>query len=91
MAAELPTTGLIYGVRLRSEFESRYVGLTTKSIGVRLKQRSSVLVSRCPESGPLCLLCMQRLEASLLAQQVWAHGGVGMVRAHCKAHPHRRG
>jgi hypothetical protein len=36
--AELPTEGVIYGVRLRSEFGYRYVGLTTKSIEIRLKQ-----------------------------------------------------
>jgi NUMOD3 motif len=34
--------GLIYGVRLRSEFAYRYVGLTTKSIKTRLKQHFKV-------------------------------------------------
>lgn len=42
MSAQLPTTGLIYGVRLRSEFDYRYVGLTTKSIEIRLKQHFKV-------------------------------------------------
>lgn len=42
MTAELPTEGLIYGVRLRSEFDYRYVGLTTKSIEIRLKQHFKV-------------------------------------------------
>jgi hypothetical protein len=34
--------GLIYGVRLRSEFAYYYVGLTTKSIKTRLKQHFKV-------------------------------------------------
>lgn len=42
MPAELPTEGLIYGVRLPSEFVYRYVGLTTKSIEIRLKQHFKV-------------------------------------------------
>lgn len=42
MTAELPTKGLIYGVRLRSAFDYRYVGLTTKSIELRLKQHFKV-------------------------------------------------
>ncbi|HET9875490.1 MAG TPA: NUMOD3 motif protein, partial [Mycobacterium sp.] len=42
MTTELPTEGLIYGVRLRSGFDYRYVGLTTKSIEIRLKQHFKV-------------------------------------------------
>jgi NUMOD3 motif len=38
VAGELPTGGVIYGVRLRSEVVYRYVGLTTKSAKVRLRQ-----------------------------------------------------
>ena len=38
MTAERPTGGVIYGVRLKSEVVYRYVGLTTKSAGIRLKQ-----------------------------------------------------
>lgn len=38
MAAELSTGGLVYGVRLRSESSYRYVGLTTKTAKVRLRQ-----------------------------------------------------
>ena len=38
MAGELPTGGVIYGVRLRSGCVYRYVGLTTKSVKVRLRQ-----------------------------------------------------
>jgi hypothetical protein len=38
MAPELPTGGVIYGVRLRSEALYRYVGLTTKSLKLRLRQ-----------------------------------------------------
>lgn len=33
-----PTEGVIYGVRLRTEFDYRYIGLTTKSERVRLRQ-----------------------------------------------------
>lgn len=42
MAAELPTGGVIYGIRLRSEFVYRYVGLTTKSAKVRLRQHVKI-------------------------------------------------
>ncbi|TAM64670.1 NUMOD3 domain-containing DNA-binding protein [Mycobacterium sp.] len=42
MTAELPTEGFIYGVRLRSEFDYRYVGLTTKSVEIRLKQHFKI-------------------------------------------------
>ena len=42
MAAELPTGGVIYGVRLRSEVVYRYVGLTTKSVEIRLRQHVKV-------------------------------------------------
>jgi hypothetical protein len=42
VTAELPTGGVIYGVRLRSEVVYRYVGLTTKTVGVRLKQHVKV-------------------------------------------------
>ena len=42
MTAELPTGGVIYGVRLRSEVVYRYVGLTTKTAGIRLKQHVKV-------------------------------------------------
>ncbi|MUL80717.1 MULTISPECIES: NUMOD3 domain-containing DNA-binding protein [unclassified Mycolicibacterium] len=42
MRAELPTEGLIYGVRLRSESHYRYVGLTTKTAQVRLRQHLRV-------------------------------------------------
>lgn len=33
-----PTDGVIYGVRLRTEYDYRYIGLTTKSAHVRLRQ-----------------------------------------------------
>ncbi|GCE37530.1 hypothetical protein Rhow_000106 [Rhodococcus wratislaviensis] len=36
------TGGVIYGVRLRSSFEYRYIGLTTKSTDVRLRQHLKV-------------------------------------------------
>lgn len=42
MAAEPPTGGVIYAVRLRSEFVYRYVGLTTKSVEVRIRQHFKV-------------------------------------------------
>lgn len=42
MGAELPTGGVIYGIRLRSEVVYRYVGLTTKSAKVRLRQHVKV-------------------------------------------------
>jgi hypothetical protein len=42
MAAELPTGGLIYGVRLQSEFVYRYVGLTTRSVEIRGRQHVKV-------------------------------------------------
>lgn len=42
MAGELPTGGVIYGVTLRSEFVYRYVGLTTKSVEIRLRQHVKV-------------------------------------------------
>ncbi len=42
MTAQLPSGGLIYGVRLRSESSYRYVGLTTKSAKVRLRQHLKV-------------------------------------------------
>jgi hypothetical protein len=42
VAAERPTGGMIYGVSLRAEFDYRYVGLTTKSIEIRLKQHFKV-------------------------------------------------
>lgn len=42
MTVELPTEGFIYGVRLRSEFDYRYVGLTTKSVEIRLKQHFKI-------------------------------------------------
>ncbi|CAA0126832.1 Uncharacterised protein [Mycolicibacterium vanbaalenii] len=42
MVAELPTGGVIYGVRLQSEGVYRYVGLTTKSAKVRLRQHVKV-------------------------------------------------
>ena len=42
MTAEPPTGGAIYGVRLRSEFVYRYVGLTTKSVEFRLRQHVKV-------------------------------------------------
>lgn len=42
MNAELPTGGVIYGIRLRSEFVYRYVGLTTKAAEVRLRQHLKV-------------------------------------------------
>ncbi|MFI8566830.1 NUMOD3 domain-containing DNA-binding protein [Rhodococcus sp. NPDC078407] len=38
----LDSGGVIYGVRLRSAFDYRYVGLTTKSAGVRLRQHLKV-------------------------------------------------
>lgn len=38
MAAELSIAGLVYGVRFRSESRYRYVGLTTKTAQVRLRQ-----------------------------------------------------
>ena len=42
MVAELPTGGVIYGVRLQSEFVYRYVGLTTRSVEIRLRQHVKV-------------------------------------------------
>ncbi|BBX83303.1 NUMOD3 domain-containing DNA-binding protein [Mycolicibacterium aubagnense] len=42
MTARTPTGGLIYGVRLRSESVYRYVGLTTKTAQVRLRQHLKV-------------------------------------------------
>ncbi|MGW6421231.1 NUMOD3 domain-containing DNA-binding protein [Nocardia sp. NPDC055053] len=33
-----PTDGVIYGVRLRTEYDYRYIGLTTKSERIRLRQ-----------------------------------------------------
>lgn len=42
MPAKLPTGGLIYGVRLRSGFVYRCVGLTTKSVEARLRQHVKV-------------------------------------------------
>ncbi len=42
MAAELPAGGVIYGIRLRSEFVYRYIGLTTKSAELRLQQHLKV-------------------------------------------------
>jgi len=42
VAAELPTGGVIYGVRLRSEVVYRCVGLTTKSVEIRLRQHVKV-------------------------------------------------
>lgn len=38
MAVELPTGGVIYGVRLESGYVYRYVGLTTKAVRIRLRQ-----------------------------------------------------
>ncbi|MEU4647955.1 NUMOD3 domain-containing DNA-binding protein [Nocardia fluminea] len=37
-----PTDGVIYGVRLRAEFDYRYIGLTTKSEQARLRQHFKV-------------------------------------------------
>ncbi|BBZ53116.1 NUMOD3 domain-containing DNA-binding protein [Mycolicibacterium phocaicum] len=42
MTGRTPTGGLIYGVRLRSESVYRYVGLTTKTAEVRLRQHLKV-------------------------------------------------
>jgi hypothetical protein len=42
MAGRTPTGGLIYGVRLRSESVYRYVGLTTKTAQLRLRQHLKV-------------------------------------------------
>lgn len=42
MAVELPTGGVIYGIRLRSEFVYRYVGLTTKPVKIRFRQHVKV-------------------------------------------------
>jgi hypothetical protein len=42
VTAELPTSGVIYGIRLRSEGFYRYVGLTTKSAKIRLRQHLKV-------------------------------------------------
>jgi NUMOD3 motif len=42
VTAELSAGGLIYGIRLRSEFCYRYVGLTTKTAQVRLRQQLKV-------------------------------------------------
>jgi len=42
MTVERPTGGLIYGIRLRSEFAYRYVGLTTRTVEIRLKQHVKV-------------------------------------------------
>ncbi|MET4430527.1 NUMOD3 domain-containing DNA-binding protein [Mycolicibacterium sp. 624] len=46
MTAELKAGGLIYGVRLRSESHYRYVGLTTKTAQVRLRQHFKVAAAR---------------------------------------------
>lgn len=40
-----PTAGVIYGVRLRTEFDYRYIGLTTRSEHVRLRQHFKVASS----------------------------------------------
>jgi len=42
MTGRTPTGGLIYGIRLRSESVYRYVGLTTKTAQVRLRQHLKV-------------------------------------------------
>jgi hypothetical protein len=42
MAAELPTGGVIYGIRLRSDLVYRYIGLTTKSAETRLRKHLQV-------------------------------------------------
>lgn len=42
MVVELPTGGLIYGIRLRSEFVYRYVGLTTRTVEIRFRQHVKV-------------------------------------------------
>ncbi|MUL63702.1 NUMOD3 motif protein [Mycobacterium sp. CBMA 234] len=42
MTGRTPTGGLIYGVRLRSESVYRYVGLTTKTAQLRLRQHLKV-------------------------------------------------
>jgi hypothetical protein len=42
MDRERPTGGVIYGVRLRSEFVYRYVGLTAKCIQVRFRQHVKI-------------------------------------------------
>jgi hypothetical protein len=54
MVAELPTGGVIYGVRLQSEFVYRYVGLTTRSVEIRLRQHVKVARSgsRFAEDNP---------------------------------------
>lgn len=39
------TGGVIYGVRLRSAYEYRYIGLTTKSASVRLRQHFKIASS----------------------------------------------
>ncbi|MFB7875621.1 NUMOD3 domain-containing DNA-binding protein [Nocardia sp. NPDC056064] len=39
---EKPCHGVIYGVRLRAEYDYRYIGLTTKSEKVRLRQHFKV-------------------------------------------------
>lgn len=42
MGVAVSTGGVIYGVRLRSGFDYRYIGLTTKSAGLRLRQHFTV-------------------------------------------------
>ncbi len=42
MAAEIPTGGVIYGIRLRSESAYRYVGLTTRTAEVRFRQHLKI-------------------------------------------------
>jgi hypothetical protein len=42
VTAELPTSGVIYGVRLGPVGLYRYVGLTTRTVGYRLKQHVKV-------------------------------------------------
>lgn len=48
---KLPAGGVIYGIRLRSEVVYRYVGLTTKTAEIRLKQH--VKIARSGRKTPL--------------------------------------
>jgi NUMOD3 motif len=50
VAAERPTGGVIYGIRLRSEFVYRYVGLTTKPAETRFRQH--VKIARSERKTP---------------------------------------
>lgn len=73
MAAELPTGGVIYGVRLRSEVVYRYVGLTTKSVKVRLRQH--VKLARSGRKTPFYDWLRKHDGVGIVADQLeWVEG-----------------